>query len=337
MDLQFSTPNMLIESATDTVAAPIDIAPVLALLRGEGLPTAAEPLPPAASFPTTAASMGLSMQQNAIRPHSSAAAPVTADRRTVAEQRAQAAAVAAAMAVAGTGVSSASGSASASAAAAAAAETAAQQAAQAVTPGPRASDAEEEAFLAWLASSPGDALAFLVRLPPTLPTLDLATKVLSSATLLPSRGIEPADVAREHLQHALRFVEGLRSSSAGGGGDGEPAAGSGGGGGAGRASAAALGRLRRGGGGGDGGDGDDEGGDEGGGGGAEGQARAVALLVVYLRNLIASGVLPLDRVWLDVQEVCVRYIWLPQVREFRAWLEGSVVGGGGGGGGGAEG
>ena len=58
----------------------------------------------------------------------------------------------------------------------------------------------------------------------------------------------------------------------------------------------------------------------------------VALLVVYLRNLIASGVLPLDRVWLDVQEVCVRYIWLPQVREFRAWLEGSVVGGGGGGG-----
>jgi hypothetical protein len=26
--------------------------------------------------------------------------------------------------------------------------------------------------------------------------------------------------------------------------------------------------------------------------------------------------------------VCVRYIWLPKVREFRAWLEGSVVAGG---------
>ena len=159
-----------------------------------------------------------------------------------------------------------------------------------------------------------------MRLPPTLPALDLATKVLASATLLPSRGIEPADVAREHLQHALRFVDGLRPGSSGGGGDGEAPAGSGAGG------RAGLARLR-----GEGGrdaDEDEDDDDGRGGGGTEGQARAVALLVVYLRNLIASGVLPLDRVWLDVQEVCVRYIWLPQVREFRAWLEGSVVAGG---------
>ena len=100
----YASPNMLIESAADIIAAPIDIAPVLALLRAEGLPTTAEPLPPAVAFPATAASMGLSMQQNAVRPNSSAAAPAMADRRTVAEQRAQAAAVAAAMAVAGTGV-----------------------------------------------------------------------------------------------------------------------------------------------------------------------------------------------------------------------------------------
>jgi hypothetical protein len=312
---------MLVASAADMAASPIDLAPFLAMLRSQGLPATVEPLP---------ASHGATMRPSSSSSSAAAPpAPAPADGRAAAEQRAQTAAVAAAVAVAGTGPSSSSASGSSTLAAAAAAAAAAvaaaaaeeeEAAAAAARARPRVEDDEEGAFLSWLATAPGEALAFLVRLPPTLTTLDLATKVLASATLLPSRGIEPADVAREHLQHALRFVDGLRPGSSGGGGDGEASAGSGAGG------RAGLARLRGEGGRDAGEDEDDE--DGRGGGGTEGQARAVALLVVYLRNLIASGVLPLDRVWLDVQEVCVRYIWLPQVREFRAWLEGSVVAGG---------
>jgi hypothetical protein len=47
---------------------------------------------------------------------------------------------------------------------------------------------------------------------------------------------------------------------------------------------------------------------------------------VYLRNLIARGILPLDMIYLNVQEICVRYIYVAEVREFRAWLQNAVEG-----------
>jgi hypothetical protein len=136
------------------------------------------------------------------------------------------------------------------------------------------------------------------------------TKILGKGEpLLAAYQLSAADVAREHLQHVLRQVERL----GGGGLEGTDRDGSG-------ASS---------------------GGVEGGGGDLEAQRQAVVLVVVYLRNLIARGILPLEIVYLDVQEICVRYIYLAEVREFRVWLQnaaegvglefGGSTGGGGGG------
>jgi hypothetical protein len=158
-------------------------------------------------------------------------------------------------------------------------------------------------FYDWYHSAPGDALQWLIHLPPTLAALDFLTKMLSAGDeSFKLYGVSAADVAREHLQQALRHIEELGSvANRNLARSGESDAGS---------SNAAGG-----------------GGADGPEGGAAEQAQAVKVLVVYLRNLIGRGILPLDIVYLDVQEVCVRYIFLAEVREFRTWLQGAVDGG----------
>ena len=56
----------------------------------------------------------------------------------------------------------------------------------------------------------------------------------------------------------------------------------------------------------------------------EAQARAVKLLVLFMKNLIKRGIASAEPAGLlyEVEEVCVRYMFLPEVRDFRRWLEG---------------
>jgi hypothetical protein len=145
----------------------------------------------------------------------------------------------------------------------------------------------EPAFYDWYSGSPGEALQYLIHLPPTLAALDFLTKVLGTGDeRFAVYSLTAGDVAREHLQYALRHIESLGAAAA-----------------------------------------EEDTDDEQRNSGPNEQGQAVKVLVVYLRNLIARGILPLETVFLDVQEICVRYIFLPEVREFRAWLE-SAVGGG---------
>jgi hypothetical protein len=151
---------------------------------------------------------------------------------------------------------------------------------------------DEAVFYDWYHSAPGDALQWLIHLPPTLAGLDFLTKILSAGDEpFKLYGVSAAEVAREHLQHALRHIEDLGAAAVHRG----------------ETNSAGAGEAPE--------------------GGAAEQAQAVKVLVVYLRNLIGRGILPLDIVYLDIREVCVRYIFLPEVREFRTWLQGAVDGG----------
>jgi hypothetical protein len=146
---------------------------------------------------------------------------------------------------------------------------------------------DPETFIKYLNSSPREALDWLIRLPPVLGALDFATKILTS-NALDGTGISPDDIAREHLQHMLRHVEAMgaqdRDSRQDGGLENE--------------------------------DGSQH--------STEEQARAVTLITVYIQNLLARQIVNYESISLDLQEICVRYIWLPRVRDFRTWLQMSI-------------
>jgi len=48
--------------------------------------------------------------------------------------------------------------------------------------------------------------------------------------------------------------------------------------------------------------------------------REVQVLAVYLKHAISHGLLDYDMVRLDIEEFCVRYVWVSDVQDFRAWL-----------------
>jgi hypothetical protein len=58
--------------------------------------------------------------------------------------------------------------------------------------------------------------------------------------------------------------------------------------------------------------------------GGEEMLREAMLLTVYLKNALARGVLKLESVDLDIEELCMRYIWIPAVRDFRLWLTDAI-------------
>lgn len=53
----------------------------------------------------------------------------------------------------------------------------------------------------------------------------------------------------------------------------------------------------------------------------EAQIRAIKLLVLFIRNLIRKGVVGPEEIFFEIREICVRYIWIREVREFRVWVE----------------
>ncbi|KAF2759143.1 hypothetical protein EJ05DRAFT_334334 [Pseudovirgaria hyperparasitica] len=56
--------------------------------------------------------------------------------------------------------------------------------------------------------------------------------------------------------------------------------------------------------------------------GREAQRRSVKLLVLFMRNLVRKALIPPEELYYEIQEICVRYMWIREVRDFRAFMEG---------------
>ncbi|PVH94461.1 hypothetical protein DM02DRAFT_484216, partial [Periconia macrospinosa] len=144
-----------------------------------------------------------------------------------------------------------------------------------------------------LKTSPETATPELTHLPIELSSLDFLTTLLQEQTLQ-SHNIDPAPIISDYIQHALRLTEQMGESSS-----------------AGLASSASagLGATTS---------VEDQLVDH----GREAQTRAVKLLLLFIRNLIRKDLVGMEAIYFEIQEICVRYVWIREVREFRAFIEG---------------
>ncbi|KAF2000948.1 hypothetical protein P154DRAFT_554000 [Amniculicola lignicola CBS 123094] len=135
------------------------------------------------------------------------------------------------------------------------------------------------------------AVSELTHLPLELTYLDFLTTLLMDKTL-ENLSIEPLPVVCDYIQHALRQVEHMVQSPRNESTD--PFADQ-------RAVAS-----------------------DGTGSGAQGrdaQIRGVKLLLLFIRNLVRRALVDPGDLYFEIQEICVRYVWIKEVREFRAFIE----------------
>ncbi|KAJ9665334.1 hypothetical protein H2201_004626 [Coniosporium apollinis] len=164
---------------------------------------------------------------------------------------------------------------------------------------PITSTSLQDSLLQRLHTSPADVLHTLTRLPITLESLELLNTVLTSQDAYQALDTKPADLVREYLQRSLRRVERADNARQ------QPLT---------AQSHSSLPSAST------SATNDDEGGadellDR------EAQIRAIKLLVLFIRNLIRKGVVGPEEIFFEIREICVRYIWIREVREFRAWVE----------------
>ena len=149
--------------------------------------------------------------------------------------------------------------------------------------------------------NPEETARAITRLPLDLTSLDLFTILLDMRAFEPE-GIDPSHITREYIQHCLRIIERLGSAFS-------PSS---------DHSSTSPNPLAF-----------PEGYEDPNGatpGGREEQARAVKLLVLFMKNLFMKGLLPVQELLFEIEEVCVRFIWIPEVRDFRRFLEGGAIG-----------
>ena len=147
-----------------------------------------------------------------------------------------------------------------------------------------------------LKEQPDAAIQELSHLPLELSYLDFLTTILTNRTL-ESHSIDPAPIITSYIQHALRLTEQMgeppgMSSQDTSNIDGE-ASGS-----ANRSSIQEYGK--------------------------EAQGRAVRLLLLFIKSLIRKQLLETQVLYFEIQEICVRYVWIKEVRDFRIWVEEGV-------------
>jgi hypothetical protein len=58
--------------------------------------------------------------------------------------------------------------------------------------------------------------------------------------------------------------------------------------------------------------------------GKEAQSRAVVILVLFIKSSISKGFVEATSLFFELQEICVRYVWIKEVRDFRAWAQGKL-------------
>ncbi|KAL2357283.1 hypothetical protein BJ546DRAFT_437235 [Cryomyces antarcticus] len=54
------------------------------------------------------------------------------------------------------------------------------------------------------------------------------------------------------------------------------------------------------------------------------QTRALKLLVLFIKNLIRKSIVAPEQIYYEIQEICVRYMWVKEVRDFRNFMETGV-------------
>jgi hypothetical protein len=159
----------------------------------------------------------------------------------------------------------------------------------------------KQVVLSQLEDDPEAARRELTHLPIELQYLDFLSTLLQERTLQ-RFSIDPAPVICDYLQHALRLVERMGQPP------GTSAAGS--------SNGLNGGRY-----------GDSEDIEY----GRDAQAQAVKLLLLFIKNLIRKALLPPDAIYYEIQEICVRFVWIKEVRDFRAFIEqGAIIDQGGG-------
>jgi hypothetical protein len=141
----------------------------------------------------------------------------------------------------------------------------------------------QQVILRKLKEQPEVAVDDIVRLPLQLEHLEFLNKLLTHRTL-ESHSLEPSSVITPYIQHALRLVETM--------------------------GAPPIGSV----------DGMENGGTmvEY---GKEAQRRAVNLLLLFIKNLILKDLLGTQSIYFEIEEICVRYVWIKEVRDFRSWIE----------------
>jgi hypothetical protein len=132
----------------------------------------------------------------------------------------------------------------------------------------------------------------LTRLPIDLTSLNLLTNLLTSP-IFQSMELNGVSITCEYIQHSLRTIERMTAGSSASDVDGYSDA---------SASEQSLDSIPP--------------------GGREEGIRAVKLLVIFLRSLLRRGTVAYQDLYFDIEEICVRYIWIKEVREFREFLNG---------------
>jgi hypothetical protein len=146
-------------------------------------------------------------------------------------------------------------------------------------------------IVATLKRNPADAVRELTRLPIELDFLDFLSTLLSDH-VLETYDVEPAPVITEFVQHALRTVEKMEKPPTPG-----------------RNESPVIADLEL---------------DY----GKDAQTRAVQVLLLFIKNLIRKGLVGTEVLYFEIQEICVRYIWIKEVRDFKTWVEQGVDEGG---------
>jgi hypothetical protein len=153
----------------------------------------------------------------------------------------------------------------------------------------------DEAILRKLKDEPEQAVQELAHLPLELSSLDFLTKLHANHTF-EDHGINGQDVSQHFIQHAMRLIEKMEAppptsqqeittnGTTNGVGNGTP-----------------IHEY-----------------------GKDAQRRAVMILLLFIKSLIAKGFVEAGLLFYELQEICIRYVWIKEVREFRAWAQGHV-------------
>jgi hypothetical protein len=176
---------------------------------------------------------------------------------------------------------------------------------QPVAPGPSTQHTEQEHtspvdalqkqkydILQMLNKQPESAIFALTRLPIAIPYLDFLTTLLADFTL-EKYNIDPAPIVTQYIQHSLRSIERAERP----------------------ASASSQPEL------GVNGQAEHNGGMEY---GKDAQTQYVRLLLLFIKSLIRKGLVELDVLYYEIQEITVRYVWIKEVRDFKRWAEEGV-------------
>jgi len=158
-----------------------------------------------------------------------------------------------------------------------------------ITPKTTVAEVEEA-----LQIDPQGVIHALTRLPIDLTSLELLTNLLTSPNFQ-SMNLNGVSITCEYIQHSLRTIERMTSgntSDAEGYSDDST-------------SEHSTDSITP--------------------GGREEAIRAVKLMVLFLRNLLRRSVVQYQDLYFDIEEICVRYIWIKEVREFRKFLDGLDV------------